>query len=309
MPRQAADGRLVLTDEEQSSTSTNARRSRRDRRTDGGNASAAARQPKLRTGPPPQAPKFNGDKKSDPRCWEHWRDEVEAWRFRVVHYLPLPEAALLLREAISADAYKEIADVPPMSWATEDGVTRLVETMRLPFREDARSRKSELLANYERFRRAPNEKMQTYVTRYVRVERALKEVGVNYATILDPETRGLRLLEKALLGEDHYRLIVVEAVSLEFDDIVRAVQVLYPERVSAPPLVWPTKERETHKDQDHRQQARPNHSTLSSRASSSGSSSASRFTRSALVTEEVPTEAGGDALQTIPERGRSRGIV
>ena len=130
--------------------------------------------------------------------------------------------------------------------------SRRVNRVSCRVRFRSRSRKSELLAQHERFRRELKEKLQTYVMRYVRVKRAYKEVSVNYAKILGPETRGPRLLEKAVLGEDQYRLIVVESSSLEFGDIVRAIQVLYPDRACPPPLVWPTRQREYAQDADQR---------------------------------------------------------
>ena len=142
---------------------------------------------KWRGGAPPAAPTFSGDRKADPRCWEHWRDSVDAWKFRVKHYLPLPEAALLLRDSVTGEALKEIITEPPMTWATDDGIERLVDSMKAPFGEQEIFHTGDLLAAYERIRRGNGEKLHSYCTRYVRVERALKQVKINISDTLDAQ--------------------------------------------------------------------------------------------------------------------------
>ncbi|CAK0896350.1 unnamed protein product [Prorocentrum cordatum] len=77
---------------------------------------------KWREGALPVAPTFCGDRWADPRCWEHWKNAVDAWRFRIERYLPLVQAALQLRDAITGKALKEIISEPPMMWADDDGV-------------------------------------------------------------------------------------------------------------------------------------------------------------------------------------------
>ncbi|CAK0827160.1 unnamed protein product [Prorocentrum cordatum] len=158
-----------------------------------------------RGGAPPAAPTFSGDRRADPRCWEHWRDAVAAWKFRVKHNLPLAEAALQLRDA-------EIISDPPMTWATQGGIERLVEVMRSPFGEEEIFHTGDLLAACERIKRSHGEKLHAYCTRYVRVERALMQVKINIAESLDAQARRRattaseaagRSLAAALGGSNH----------------------------------------------------------------------------------------------------------
>ncbi|CAK0846122.1 unnamed protein product, partial [Prorocentrum cordatum] len=165
-----------------------------------------------RGGAPPAAPTFSGGRRAGPCCWGHWRDAVAAWKFRVKRYLPLAEAALQLRDAVAGEALKETISDPPMTWATQDVIERLVEVMRSPCGEEGIFHAGDLLAACERIKRGHGEKLHAYCTRYVRVERALEQVKINIA-------------------------------DFEFDGVMNAIGRLCPERAAAPPVAWPRRER------------------------------------------------------------------
>eukprot|EP00959_Pyramimonas_sp_CCMP1952_P197766 4135896-Pyramimonas_sp.AAC.1 len=62
-----------------------------------------------------------------------------------------------------------------MTWATHDGVERLVEVTRSPFGEEEIFRAGGQLAAHERIKRSHGAKLHAYCARYIRVERALEQ--------------------------------------------------------------------------------------------------------------------------------------
>ena len=73
-------------------------------------------------------------------------------------------------------------------------IDNILDVSKPAFRERDTVRKGEVLTRYEYIWRQKNEHVRTFVNRYKRIERECKEVGVNYAEMLDGETRGQRLL-------------------------------------------------------------------------------------------------------------------
>ena len=90
---------------------------------------------KYRGGAPPSAPPFDGDTSKNSRAWTDWKEKVDDYVFVIKNYMPLSEAAMYLRNALSGDAYSSIKHIPRTEYLTDGGIEILVEALRVEFEQ------------------------------------------------------------------------------------------------------------------------------------------------------------------------------
>ena len=187
------------------------------------------RQVKWRGGTPPTPPVWRYDR-DDLRAFAKWTRKVRIWEVQIAPYMPKKEASLLLYNSLTGELEAELEHAPLERINSSEGIEFIISSLQAPMEQKAIFQKRRYLADFEQIGRYANESMRSYVNRYKRAERNLGAVGVEVSAMYDSDARGNRLLERAKLGTNDQRLILVGSrYSLAFEDVSESMCMQFPD--------------------------------------------------------------------------------
>ena len=188
---------------------------------------------KWRGGTPPSPPVWRYDR-DDLRAFAKWTRKVRIWEVQIAPYMPKKEASLLLYNSLSGELEAELEHAPLERINSSEGIEYIISSLQAPMEQKAVFQKRRYLADFEQIGRYANESMRSYVNRYKRAERNLGAVGVEVSAMYDSDARGNRLLERAKLGANDQRLILVGSrYSLAFEDVSESMCMQFPDFTSS----------------------------------------------------------------------------
>jgi len=184
-----------------------------------------------RSGPTPRAPVFSG-KTDDPKYWREWLARVRLWRKKCRFLVDPSELATLILCELTEEAaefFEEWTDKELGVFDTDDGLDKLIATLRPRFGQEAILRRKEVVREYEKRWRHSGETMKQYIQRFGDLRRKLQAVGV----LLPEDYLAQRLLERARLWPQE-ETAVLGACNQEYawEPIVKQLVFMFPDKAS-----------------------------------------------------------------------------
>jgi hypothetical protein len=195
-----------------------------------------SRQKKWRGGPPPVAPTWEASWNYEhcmrnPRTFEAWAKRLESWEMRIVKWVPRAEAGLLLQDAIKGpDATRIVDRFTNKELYKPDGIDKLREAMKSAFQPKSQMSVQQAMDSYEGVRRDVNMGIKAYVSRFLEVEKAMRDAGLKP---YEDEARASKFLKCARLLPGDARNVMTQAKGYDFEKIKDAMELLWPMRPPA----------------------------------------------------------------------------
>eukprot|EP00971_Amphidinium_carterae_P351005 6491850-Amphidinium_carterae.1 len=195
--------------------------------------------PRLRSGQPPAAPPLDisfARAMNEPLLFRQWERKVASWRLRATQWLPEPELALVLVEALSGDAAVLTQDIALGDLYCPGGVDILLDHLA-PLRQPRVTNYQQSMKTYESLRRRAGETTKSFHARFLSAEHQLARLGLQ---CYSGESRGIKWLAAMDLPPQEQRQVLTSAGGYDLEKLKQATELQYgglppPVRSQPPP--------------------------------------------------------------------------